>query len=876
MKDRDKTKAELISELAALRERIAKLQGDNGIGQDLGPAGDGSEESTPRVGNIREVFWMANGDLSETIYVSPSYETLWGQSCESLYDNPRSWMDAIHPQDLEGVRAAVDLRLSVRHDMEYRIVRPDGSVCWIRDRRFPGGVLNNSGTISAGGSSTDSVMVVGADSTGGQTTNSGTISATGTDGAPSVFGLQTLGSPTINTGTISATGSGSDATVACALYSDFSDITNSGTITARASATGVSAEAYGISATGGPISNSGSITAHASGTVGVTAIAYGIETDDAIINSGSISATAAGGNFSQAIGIDTTGSGVTNTGTITAYASDPTMNTVYGIYSDGAVINAGNITATANGGVSDAVYGIRSGGDVTNSGTISATASATSAGITNSVAYGIYLSAATTVNNSGRIVVSAVGSAASAYGIYFDNGGTLTNTGAIRAADDNAYEVYVNGGTVNLQDRYNINLDGDPARGSISLNGAAAINLNGALISATVDPDTRFNTPYRIFDGGGTVNGSFAGTYARNPAVSLLYDDQGTPTAADDTVSLSYHPRSSAVVQGSDVSRRLVNLALDVVRQQQVTAFLFPLIQTTQLAQSGTTATDAPVSLLKRGPQDTIYATPYYADLKNSASTLGYNSRLAGIAAGYDRRIDGHQFGFHLGYGHAKIDFNGSDFPVSTKEDQDILTLGVQGMTRWGNRTLRGDVTGFYGWHDYTGATGTNFEGTESAQYNSYGTAESLLAGYIVQRGNNIFFPEIGLAHTWLHQDGFSTDATSGGWSTRYSSANNNLVQALASLRWLNSFSLGEIPCISSVAVGGRYRITNDDLAVQQTVPGSAPVAVVANQDRAAATALVSLIIKNGDNFSTEIAYNGEYSSDITMHGGWLKFRWAF
>ncbi len=67
------------------------------------------------------------------------YERVWGRSCQSLYDNPRSFMDAVHPDDRERVRADVLERQSrgEQIDKEYRVVRPDGSIRWVRDRAFP-------------------------------------------------------------------------------------------------------------------------------------------------------------------------------------------------------------------------------------------------------------------------------------------------------------------------------------------------------------------------------------------------------------------------------------------------------------------------------------------------------------------------------------------------------------------------------------------------------------------------------------------------------------------------------------------------------------------------------------------------------------------
>jgi len=49
--------------------------------------------------NINEVFWITDPSKRQMLYVSPAYEKIWGQSCESLYANPHSWLEAIHPQD---------------------------------------------------------------------------------------------------------------------------------------------------------------------------------------------------------------------------------------------------------------------------------------------------------------------------------------------------------------------------------------------------------------------------------------------------------------------------------------------------------------------------------------------------------------------------------------------------------------------------------------------------------------------------------------------------------------------------------------------------------------------------------------------------------
>jgi PAS domain S-box-containing protein len=88
--------------------------------------------------HIREVFWMTDPAKQCMLYISPGYEEIWGRSCESLYDSPQSWLDAIHPEDRPRVvEAATHKQVAGTYDEEYRIVRPDGTIRWICDRAFP-------------------------------------------------------------------------------------------------------------------------------------------------------------------------------------------------------------------------------------------------------------------------------------------------------------------------------------------------------------------------------------------------------------------------------------------------------------------------------------------------------------------------------------------------------------------------------------------------------------------------------------------------------------------------------------------------------------------------------------------------------------------
>ncbi|MBK8738069.1 MAG: EAL domain-containing protein [Betaproteobacteria bacterium] len=87
--------------------------------------------------SITDVFFLQNLDGSQFYYVSPAYEQIWGRTRASLYADPQSWAEAIHPEDLDPVSTGLNAGLNIAMDHEYRIVRPDGEVRWIRARAFP-------------------------------------------------------------------------------------------------------------------------------------------------------------------------------------------------------------------------------------------------------------------------------------------------------------------------------------------------------------------------------------------------------------------------------------------------------------------------------------------------------------------------------------------------------------------------------------------------------------------------------------------------------------------------------------------------------------------------------------------------------------------
>ncbi len=95
--------------------------------------------------NIHEVFWMSDANVSHLLYVNPAYEKIWGRDGESLYANPQSFLEAVHPEDKLRVTANLKENATKEYEIEYRIVRPDGAIRWICDRCFP--IQNSAGEV---------------------------------------------------------------------------------------------------------------------------------------------------------------------------------------------------------------------------------------------------------------------------------------------------------------------------------------------------------------------------------------------------------------------------------------------------------------------------------------------------------------------------------------------------------------------------------------------------------------------------------------------------------------------------------------------------------------------------------------------------------
>ncbi len=91
--------------------------------------------------NIIEVLWLRTSD--KMIYVSPSYTTLFGKSYELIYENPNSFFENIHPDDVEKLNRELESEQYTNSkilDIDLRIIGLNEQIKWIHAKTIP---INN-------------------------------------------------------------------------------------------------------------------------------------------------------------------------------------------------------------------------------------------------------------------------------------------------------------------------------------------------------------------------------------------------------------------------------------------------------------------------------------------------------------------------------------------------------------------------------------------------------------------------------------------------------------------------------------------------------------------------------------------------------------
>jgi two-component system cell cycle sensor histidine kinase/response regulator CckA len=97
--------------------------------------------------NINEVFFVVAADFHEALFISPAYEQVWGRSCRSVYEDPSSFMKAVHPDDRPHLIANITTTRAGEDagNVDFRVVHADGTIRWVRGHAAP--VRDASGNV---------------------------------------------------------------------------------------------------------------------------------------------------------------------------------------------------------------------------------------------------------------------------------------------------------------------------------------------------------------------------------------------------------------------------------------------------------------------------------------------------------------------------------------------------------------------------------------------------------------------------------------------------------------------------------------------------------------------------------------------------------
>ena len=140
-----KNKLDILNlELATQYEEKAKRTAE--LIEALASAEDFENKFKQIAENIEEVFWLRTE--SEMIYVSPSFEKIWGVPCQEIYENPQIFTENIHPEDralVQEIYHSNEFKEKGLFEYEYRILRAENQVRWVNAKTVP--IVDEQGQI---------------------------------------------------------------------------------------------------------------------------------------------------------------------------------------------------------------------------------------------------------------------------------------------------------------------------------------------------------------------------------------------------------------------------------------------------------------------------------------------------------------------------------------------------------------------------------------------------------------------------------------------------------------------------------------------------------------------------------------------------------
>lgn len=99
--------------------------------------------------SIEDVVWSSDANNFQLLYINVATEKVYGRTIAEFVDNLNLRREVVHPEDREKfARSLQTLYNTGYQDLEYRILLPDGTIRWVRERaRLIGGTQGNSDRI---------------------------------------------------------------------------------------------------------------------------------------------------------------------------------------------------------------------------------------------------------------------------------------------------------------------------------------------------------------------------------------------------------------------------------------------------------------------------------------------------------------------------------------------------------------------------------------------------------------------------------------------------------------------------------------------------------------------------------------------------------
>lgn len=98
------------------------------------------------------ILWIRDASMQKQLYISPSFENIFGLEVQQLYQQPDSWSDPLHEVDRKSIQHQLKQRKQNQlkniddfSSIFYRVILPNSDTRYIKDTGFP--VRNASGEI---------------------------------------------------------------------------------------------------------------------------------------------------------------------------------------------------------------------------------------------------------------------------------------------------------------------------------------------------------------------------------------------------------------------------------------------------------------------------------------------------------------------------------------------------------------------------------------------------------------------------------------------------------------------------------------------------------------------------------------------------------